>query len=167
MALPQLSKATAQLPCSVVILSAGNRRSQGAMTATAMYVSEKPPLLVVSVSKAFATYQLIEKSEAFAVNIIADDQVDLAKQFGRVHGFSVDKFSEFGIVTEPATKIAAPLIGGCFACIECKVQTALWDVDGNHAIYVAKPVAFKMNEARKPMVWLNHRYFRVGTECRL
>ena len=89
-----LAKATLQLPCSVVIVSAKADNRQSAMTATAMYVSQVPPLLVVSISKTFATYVLIEKSKEFAINVIADTQLDLSKKFGSVHGYEVDKFQE-------------------------------------------------------------------------
>lgn len=162
-----LVQATLQLPCSVVILSASADNSQGAMTATAMYVSQVPPLIAVSVSKAFATYQLIEKSKEFAINVIADNQLDMAQKFGRVHGYEVEKFKEFGIATESASKIGAPLVSGCFANIECRVKSSLWDVEGNHTIYISEVVAFKMNNELQPTVWLNNRYFRVGTECRI
>lgn len=162
-----LVEATLQLPCSVVILSASAEGKQGAMTACAMYVSQVPPLIVVSISKTFATYQLIEKSKEFAVNVLADNQLDLARKFGSVHGYEVDKFREFGIATEPASKIKAPLISGCFSNIECRVSNSLWDVEGNHAVYIGEVVAFQMNEGLKPTVWLNNRYFHVGAECRM
>ncbi len=162
-----LVQATLQLPCSVVILSTSADNSQGAMTATAMYISQVPPLIVVSVSKAFATYQLIEKSKEFAINVIADNQLDMAQTFGRVHGYEIDKFKEFGIATESASKIGAPLVSGCFANIECRVKSSLWDVEGNHAIYISEVVSFKVNSELRPLVWLNNRYFRVGTECRI
>jgi len=162
-----VSQAPLQLPCSVVILSARAGKEQGAMTATAMYVSEKPPLLAVSVSKTLATYQLIEKSREFALNVVADNQLELAARFGAKHGYEVDKFKAFGVTTQPATKVSAPLLKGCFAYIECKVKTSLWDVDGDHAIYIAEVVAFGVEEKLQPLVWLKRRYFKVGTECRL
>ncbi len=137
------------------------------MTATVMYVSQVPPLLVVSISKTFATYELIEKSKEFAINVIADTQLDLSKKFGTVHGYEMDKFQEFGISTEPANKIDAPLISGCFANIECQVRSALWEVEGNHAIYVVEAVAFKMNGDLSPVVWLNNQYFQVGAQCKI
>ncbi len=157
-----LIKATLQLPCSVIIISAKSDNRECAMTATAMYVSQVPPLLVVSVSKTSATYQLIEKSREFAINVIADTQLELSKKFGSTHGYEVDKFQEFGTSTEPASKISAPLILGCFANFECRVRSSLWEVEGNHAIYVAEVLAFKMNEALKPLVWFNNRQFKVG-----
>ena len=162
-----LVKATMQLPCSVVILSASADGQHGAMTATAMFVSQVPPLLAVSVSKTFSTYQLIEKSKEFAVNVISDTQLDLAKTFGSVHGQEVDKFQESGISTESATTIGAPLIAGCYANIECRVKSSLWDVEGNHAVYIAEIVGFRVNGNLSPTIWLNNRYFKVGGECRM
>ncbi|OGO41520.1 MAG: hypothetical protein A2137_01270 [Chloroflexi bacterium RBG_16_58_8] len=162
-----LAKAALQLPCSVVIVSARAGDRQGAMTATAMYVSQVPPILVVSISKTFATHELIEKSKEFAVNVIADAQLDLSKKFGATHGYEVDKFQEFGINTEPASEISAPLVSGCFANIECRVRSSLWEVEGNHTIYLAEAVAFKMKEGLSPLVWLNNRYFQVGAQCKI
>ena len=160
-------RATMQLPCSVTILTAYADNIQGAMTASSMYVSQVPPLLAVSVSKTFATYQLIEKSKEFAINLIADSQHDLAGKFGSLHGYEINKFKEFAVKTETANVIKAPLIMGCFANIECRVKSSLWDVEGNHAIYIAEVVGFKMDEKLSPMVWLNNKYFRVGNECKL
>ena len=73
-----LIEATMQLPCSVVVLSASADDKQGAMTACAMYVSQSPPLIVVSLSKKLATNQLIEQSKEFAINVLADNQTELA-----------------------------------------------------------------------------------------
>jgi len=162
-----LVRATMQLPCSVTILTARANDVQGAMTASTMYVSQVPPLLVISVSKTFATYQLIEKSKEFAINVIADNQHDLAEKFGSVHGFEANKFEEFGVKTEPASMIKSPLIKGCFANIECQVKSSIWDVEGNHAIYIVEVVGFKMDNTLSPMVWLNNKYFRVGNQCKI
>jgi flavin reductase len=162
-----LIQATMQLPSSVVIVTASANEGHGAMTASAMFVSQVPPLLAVSVSKTFATYQLIEKSKEFAINVIADHQQDLAGKFGRVHGYEIDKFKEFGVKTESATVIKAPLVAGCFASIECRVKNSIWDVEGNHSIYIGEVVGFKRDEKSSPMVWLNNKYFRVGNECKL
>jgi flavin reductase (DIM6/NTAB) family NADH-FMN oxidoreductase RutF len=162
-----LVQATMQLPCSVIILTARANDNQGAMTASSMYVSQVPPLLAVSISKTFATYQLIEKSKEFAINVIADNQSELADKFGGIHGYEIDKFKEFGVKTETASIIKAPLIIGCFVNIECRVKSSIWDVEGNHAIYIAEVVGFKMDNKLNPMVWLNNKYFRVGNECKL
>jgi len=162
-----LVKATLQLPCSVVIISARAGDKKGAMTAGAMYVSQVPPLIAVSVDNTFATSQLIEQSQEFAINVITDSQLELAKRVGSAHGKDVDKFHEFNITTESASKIGAPLISGCFAHIECRVRSSLLESEGNHTIYIGEVVGFKMKDDLGPLVWLNNRYFTVGAECRI
>lgn len=167
--MPRFSKTEAalQLPCPVVILSASDGIKEGAMTATAVFVSENPSLISVSVSRRFATFPLIESSGTFAINILADNQLKLVGKFGSVHGFEVDKFARFGIKTEPGRKVNAPLIQGCYATIECRVKTALWEVESNRAIYIAEPLAFRMDPKLRPVVWLNGRFFEVGALCSL
>ena len=162
-----LVKATLQLPCSVVIVCAEAEGKRGAMTATAMYVSQSPPLVAVSLSRTDATYHLIEKSGEFVINVITDKQLQLAKKAGSVHGLEMDKFAKFDIAVEPATKIQAPVISGCFATFECRVTSRLEEGQGNHTIYIAEVVAFKTNESLRPLVWLDNRYFNVGLECQI
>ena len=53
--------------------------------------------------------------------------VDLAPKvvgIGNTSGRDVDKFSEFGLTAVPGTKVAAPLIGECFASFECRLVDA-------------------------------------------
>jgi flavin reductase (DIM6/NTAB) family NADH-FMN oxidoreductase RutF len=162
-----LIKATLLLPCSVVIVSARAGDRQGAMTATAMYVSQEPPLLAVSISKTDATYQLIEQSKEFAINVIADSQTEISKKLGSEHGHEVDKLRKFGIATEEASTINVPLLEGCYAHFECRVKSGIWEVEGNHAIYFAEVTAFKVNKKLNATIWLNGRYFQVGDVCRI
>ncbi len=48
----------------------------------------------------------------------------LAKQVvgcGNMSGCNVDKFQRFGLTAEPAKCVRAPLIGECYASLECKL----------------------------------------------
>ncbi|HEX7534666.1 MAG TPA: flavin reductase family protein, partial [Syntrophales bacterium] len=100
------------LPCSVVLLSAGNGTKKDAMTATAMFVSEDPPLFVVSVDRSHLTHALIEETGQFVLNVASRDQVKLARGLGSTHGGKVDKFKKFNIKTETAKVVSAPIIKG-------------------------------------------------------
>ena len=66
-------KATRLIPCSVVLLSVGTEEKQDAMTATAMFVSEDPPLFTVSVAKNIVSHDLIERAGEFALNVVSTD----------------------------------------------------------------------------------------------
>ena len=159
-----LLNATRLIPCSVVLLTAGNKESQDAMTATAMFVAEKLPLITVSLSKKSPCHELIEKTGECALNVAAVGQVDLARKLGAPHGKDKDTFRAFGIETETATKISAPLITGSYANLECMVLTSY--PASNYIVYLLEVVAFKTNENLAPLAWLKDRYFSVDREAR-
>ena len=152
------------LPCPVILLSAGTGEKQDAMTATAMFVSEEPPLVVVSVGKNSFSYELIEKSGAFVLNVAATDQVKLAKLLGATHGREMDKFRQFKIGIEKAESVAPPVIKGSFSRLECKVITSY--PLGQYVLYLASVSAFKVNERKVPLAWHAQRYFSLDKEVK-
>ena len=50
------------LPCSVVFVSTSHENKRDIMTATAMFVSEKEPLVLISVAQDHLTAKLIRQS---------------------------------------------------------------------------------------------------------
>jgi len=147
------------LPCPVILLSAGTAEKQDAMTATAMFVSEEPPLVVVSVGKKSFSHELIENTGEFVLNVAATDQVKLAKLLGATHGGDLDKFKEFQIGVEEAESVVSPLIKGSFSHLECKVITSY--PLGHYVLYLASVSAYKVNEKTVPLVWYAQRYFSL------
>jgi len=156
----ELIKATRLVPTSVVLLSVGAEGNQDVMTATAMFVAENVPLLMISVSKNSTCYELIEKTGELALNVASNEQVGLAKKVGSTHGRDVDKFKEFGINIEKGSKIGSPLIKGSFASLECKVITSMPVT--SYMVYLVEVVAFKADESLTPVGWLKDRYFSLG-----
>ena len=145
------------LPCSVTFLSVATKRKQDAMTASAMFVSESVPLVVVSVAKHIVSHDLIEEAGEFALNVASIKQVKLAKQLGFTHGREVDKFNKFRVSKMRAKKVKAPLIKGSFAHMECKVITSL--SAANYVIYLAEVVAHRVDPKLTPVTWFNNKYF--------
>ena len=152
------------LPCSVVLLTAGNGKMKDAMTATSMFVSENPPLFVVSVAKGHLTHALIEETGEFVLNVASAGQVKLARELGSTHGEKLDKFERFAVKTENADKVSAPLIKGSFAFIECVVMTS-FPVSTN-TVFLAHAVNFKVNSDLIPLVWHLDRYFSLKDEAK-
>ena len=151
------------LPCSVVLLSSGNGKANDAMTATSMFVSEKQPMIVVSVDKGHLTHALIEETGEFVLNVASAGQAKLAKELGSIHGEKVDKFERFAIDTENADKVSAPLIKGSYAFIECAVITSF--PVSTYTVYLANPVNFRVNSDLVPLVWHRDRYFSLKEEA--
>lgn len=152
-----VSDVTRVVPCSVILLSVGTKGAQDAMTATAMFVSEDPPLFVVSVAKHLVSHELIDKAGEFVLNVASLDQVKLAAQLGSTHGEKVDKFAVFTIKTEKGTKVNSPVITGSYASIECKVITSF--SAGNYTIYLSEVLDYRVDDTKVPIAWLKDRYF--------
>lgn len=150
------------LPCSVVLLSTGSGTKKDAMTATSMFVSEDPPLFVVSVDRRHLTHALIEETGQFILNIASTDQVKLARSLGSIHGEKVDKFKKFSIRTEKANVVSAPLIKGSFASIECNVITSF--PVSTYTLYLASAVYFEVNKDLTPLAWHFNRYYSIKDE---
>jgi len=153
----ELNAVTRLVPCSVVLLSAAAGGRQDAMTATATFVAENIPLLTVSVSKSSTCHELIEKSGELVLNVAAADQANLARKLGAAHGKEIDKFKEYGIRTEAAAEIGAPLIAGAAANIECKVITSF--PAANYTVFLVEAVALKKDDNKTPIAWFKDRYF--------
>lgn len=160
----EITNVSHMLPCSVVLLSAGNENKRDAMTATCMAVSENPPLFVVSVDKGHLTHALIEETGEFVINVASAGQVKLAKEIGFTHGEKLNKFEMFSIETEHSDKVSAPLIKGSFAHIECTVITS-FPVSTN-TVYLVNAVNFKMNSDLTPLVWHLNRFFSLKEEAK-
>lgn len=156
------AKVSRLMPCSVNLLTVASKTEHDAMTATAMFISEDPPLFVVSVQKHILTHLLIEETGQFVLNIASAEQFKLAKKLG--HEKAADKFKEFGIQTEKAKTVSAPLIKGSFASIECKVITSF--PAGNFTVYVVEAVDFTFNDGLSPIVWDLNRYYALGKELK-
>ena len=83
-----------------------------------------PPKIIVVIDKNTYTRELIEASGTFAINVPCVAQIDTVQKVGTSSGRDLkdtDKFSEYGLETFPAKEIAAPLLKGCVAWLECKI----------------------------------------------
>lgn len=151
------------VPCSVVLLTVAAKGKKDAMTASAMFVSEDPPLLTVSVAKHIASHDLIEQAGGFVLNLASKDQVKLARQIGFTHGKEVNKFKKFRIPKERESRFG-PSLKGSFASLECKVITSL--SAANYVVYLTEVIGHKVNNELKPIAWFANKFFGLEQEIR-
>ncbi len=157
-----LSSSSRIIPTSVMLLTVATKEKQDAMTASAMFVSEDLPLLVVSVAKHILTHELIEEAGEFVLNVASSNQAKLARKLGSTHGREIDKFKEFDISTEKACKVNSPIIKGSFAHLECKVVTSY--SASNYTIYLAEVVNYGVDDTLVPVAWHRNNYFVLGQQ---
>ena len=67
------------------------------------------------------SFQMIRKSRECVINIPTIELVDEVVGIGNSTGRRLDKFKKFGLTPIAAEKVAAPLIGQCYASFECRL----------------------------------------------
>jgi len=147
------------LPCSVVFVSTAHGDERDIMTATAMFVSEKEPLLVISVAKNHLTNKLITQSGKFTVIIAGEDQKQLALQLGSLKGGEVDKFEQLSAnsITSESSKALIP--EGSAAWMDCEIEST-HEIKG-YQLVIGRVI--KQNDTGKPpLVWQKNNFFTLN-----
>lgn len=86
-----------------------------------------PPKIAIVIDKRTYTRELIEASGSFAINVPCRAQAEMVVRVGASSGRELlgkeagNKFAAFDLSTFAASKIAAPLVTGCVAWLECKL----------------------------------------------
>ena len=115
-------------------------------------ISRDPAILGIAIAKSHFSYELIQKSEEFIINI---PNVDLLKQVvycGSIRGDKVDKFKEAGLTSEKAQRlIKTPRIKECMGHIECYLR----DIKeiGDHGLFIGEVIYASAEEGLFDEVW--------------
>lgn len=105
-----------------VLVSSAHAGQQNVMAAAwNMGLDFKPAKVCVVIDKSTLTRTLIEQSGEFVLGVPARGIAKATWQVGQVSGREIDKFATYGIDTFSADRIAAHLVAGCVAWLECKL----------------------------------------------
>jgi len=146
------------LPCPVVFISTAHENQRDIMVATTMFVSEKEPLLAVSLAKGHRTLKLIEKSGEFTLIAVSEGQTDLYKQLTGVSSEEPDKFAALSIATLPASPSKALIPEGSAAWFDCK-PVAKQEIEG-YVVIIARVTDHK-DLGKPPLVWQTDRLYSL------
>lgn len=103
----------------VYVVSARRGEQINAMTMRLItQVSTRPPCIALSLRRRSLTYEFIQDSGAFAVNVLAEGQELIGGHFGLRSGRHVDKFAE---LPHAIGITGSPILCECSAYLECRV----------------------------------------------
>lgn len=106
----------------VTLVSSAHAGRSNVMAASwAMPLDFSPPKVAVVIDRQTLTRELIEASGEFVLNLPAKAMAAQVLAVGSNSGRTLDKFAAFSLATAPASVVAAPLIAGCVAWLECRV----------------------------------------------
>jgi flavin reductase (DIM6/NTAB) family NADH-FMN oxidoreductase RutF len=112
-----------------------------------------PPKIAVVIDKATYTRELIESSGEFVISVPTVQQVALTNAVGNNSGHDVEKSSVAQFAFSPASKVAAPLIDGCVAWLECKILPEP-EIARKYDLFLAEIVAAWADRR----AWVNNRW---------
>jgi flavin reductase (DIM6/NTAB) family NADH-FMN oxidoreductase RutF len=146
MAKKTMPPSTLLVPLPAVLVTCGSFDNKPNIITIAWcgIVCSMPPMLSISIQKNRYSFDLINRSEEFVVNITGGHLVNAVDFCGNHSGRDYDKFKETGLTPEPANIVSSPLVKESPINLECQVRKNL-DL-GSHHIFIAEIVATHVDE---------------------
>jgi len=116
-------------------------------------VSLEPPLVLVCVGHKAASHGPFSSAEAFAINVLAEDQRALSARFASSHP------NRFDGVDWYASETGLPLLKGALAVLECGMWRRI--EAGDHTIYIGR-VRRATATGGRPLLYFEGRYAALG-----
>ncbi len=140
--------------CGVYVVGSAFEGKLNAMTAAwVSQVSLSPTMIMVAISPNRYTYQLIKGAKMFSICQLCDDQLDLARDFGRDSGTVRNKFEniDYEIVE------GMPVLRECLLWMICDVYN-IYEA-GDHMIVVGKIRKAKKLSNKPALIFRWEDYF--------
>lgn len=142
-------------PGPVVMVTTQYKEKMNVMTMSwHMMMNFEPPIVGCVISNQNFTFDVIKRSKECVISI---PTVELAKKVvavGNVSGRNVEKFEEFQLAHEPGSCVNAPLIGDCYANLECRVIDA--KMAAKYNMFILEVVAAWINRSIKRPQMIHH-----------
>lgn len=113
-------------------------------------LSLSPKLVLFSIDKNSSTYNQFLKTSGFAINILANDQLNISKQFSKS---GIDRFEGVAYFEEAS---GSPVLPDSLAYIDCKV-TNHYD-GGDHTIIIGEVLSAKADPSKEPLIFFQGKY---------
>ena len=125
-----------RLSTGVYVVGVAHQGRMNAFTAAWItQVSFNPLLVALSINPKNLSYSLLTASRVFVLNMLKEDQLELARHFGTQSGTDLDKLA--GQRCRPG-RLGAPILEDAAAYLECRVMSSI--TAGDHEIVLGTPV---------------------------
>lgn len=132
-------------PVTLVAAAHGGRRNLMA-AAWVMPLDFDPPKVAAVLARETLTRELVAASGEAVIAVPVASQAGLVMAVGTSSGREGDKFARLGIASEPGTLVAAPIVAGCAAWLECRVLPEP-RVQEEYDLFVLRVVAASADDA--------------------
>jgi flavin reductase (DIM6/NTAB) family NADH-FMN oxidoreductase RutF len=149
-----------------VISGRGGDRIHGMVASSFTSVSLDPITVLFCANHSTRTHAVVKAAGAFAVNLLAEDQLDTFRVFAGQAGDPEDRFAG----EEIATAITgAPILARSLAWLDCRL-VADYPGGNTHSIFLGQVVAAGVDgdgaAGRPPLTYFDRRAHRLGIPIR-
>jgi len=143
-------------PTGVTVITArGETGPVGLCVGSFASVSLDPPLVMFCAGKSSSSYPAIEAAGHYCVNVLAENQEDVARVFAAKGD---DKFA--GIGWRPSVANRAPVLNDVLAWIDCTIEAV--HEAGDHWIVVGRVLDLEIGHEGGPLVFFRGGFGRYG-----
>ena len=160
---PDLFKAVMNRWCSGVTVISGRDgdRIHGMVASSFTSVSLDPITVLFCANHSTRTHAVVKAAGAFAVNILAEDQLDTFRVFAGQAGNPEDRFAGERVTTAIT---GAPILSRSLAWLDC-LLIAEYPGGNTHSIFLGEVLAAGVDgaaAARPPLTYFDRRAHRLG-----
>lgn len=138
----------------VVTSQAGSGERWGLAVGSFMSISLDPPLVGFLPDKRSRSWEQIERTGKFCVNVLASAQLDACRRFASRHD---DKFEGIAHGKSPA---GLPLLDDALAWIDCDVERVI--EIGDHLLVVGAVLAMERRGEGQPLIFYRGGYHTLA-----
>jgi flavin reductase (DIM6/NTAB) family NADH-FMN oxidoreductase RutF len=135
-----------------IITTTADDGDHGTTASAVTSLSMDPPMLLICLNKTSDTQAAVLRSGVFGVNILAEDQGQVAYQFARK---GPDKFAGVGVIRG---RSGIPLVENALAHLECEVDETV--TGGTHTVFLAR-VKEAAGKEGAPLTYFRGRFGRL------
>ncbi len=158
----EFRRAMARWATGVSVVTARGPDGDAGLTVNAMLsVSLEPPSLLVSLHRDVDTLPVVERSRAFAVNLLSHRQQELSERFAR----AVPSEEKFRGLPVHRGVTGAPLLDGTLGTVECRLVSATPAFD--HRLLVGEVVRIELGADEAPLLFFRSGYASREADERL
>ncbi|MDQ3689966.1 MAG: flavin reductase family protein [Chloroflexota bacterium] len=143
----------------VTVVAARHGPLLAGMTANAIAtISIDPPIAMASIARKAETHGAIIGSHAFSINVLADDQQDLAECFAEPT--TATKLKRFCDAAWHEAETGSPILEGALAYFDCRISVR--HDAGDHTMFLGEIVAAGYRGDASPLLWYGSHYRRLA-----
>lgn len=142
---------------AVTIIAVGKTGQRTGLTATAMCsLTDSPPTVLICVNRSASAHAPIKAAKCFSVNILANNQQELAKRFSSK---KLEGEARFDKPDWETLKTGAPVLKGTIASLDCEL-VAEHEVE-THSIFIGRIKDGRFSELAAPLVYFRGEFKAV------